>query len=340
MNKNLYYDITNTLTYNALYYFIIGERGVGKTYSAKNFCIRRFLKKGEQFIYLRRYKTELSESVGDEKDAKFFKKIKAEFPEHKFRVSGDRLYCDDKICGYALSLSTSLILKSAEFDKVKTIIFDEFIIDQGSSYHYFKNEVEHFLEFYESIARLREVRTLFLANAISITNPYFTYFNLTLPYGNKNVKTFKNGLIVLEYIKNLTYREVKKKSKFGQIIEGTKYSEYAIDNKFLRDNKAFIKKKSPKSKFFFTLVYDSKYYGIWKDLQNSDIYITSDYDPNCPIIFSFSPEDHSEISILTRFNNNGYLSNIVNNYRLGNLFFENQQIKNIFSDLILKHIVY
>ena len=156
----------------------MGERGVGKTYSTKKFAIRRFLKTGEQFVYLRRYKTELSESVGDEKDAKFFKKIKAEFPEHKFRVSGDKLYCDDKICGYALSLSTALILKSAEFDKVKTIIFDEFIIDGGSSYHYFRNEVEQFLEFYESIARLRDVRVLFLANAISITNPYFTYFNI------------------------------------------------------------------------------------------------------------------------------------------------------------------
>lgn len=341
MNNNFYYDITNTLTYNALYYFIIGERGVGKTYSAKKFAIRRFLKTGEQFVYLRRYKTELGESVGDEKDAKFFKKIKSEFPDHKFRVSGDKLYCDDKICGYALSLSTALILKSAEFDKVKTIIFDEFIIDSGSSsYHYFKNEVEHFLEFYESIARLRDVRVLFLANAISISNPYFTYFNITLPYGNKNIKTFKKGLIVLEYIKNLAYREIKKQSKFGQIIEGTKYSEYAIDNKFLRDNKAFVKKKTPKSKFFFTIIYNGVYYGVWRDLYEETIYITKDYDPSCPILFTFNPEDHSEVSILTKFNANGYLSSIVENYRLGKLFFENQQIKNIFSEFILKHIYY
>ena len=340
IDTNIYYDITNTITYDALYYFIIGERGCGKTYSSKKFCIRRFLKTGEQFVYLRRYKTELSESVGDEKDAKFFKKIKSEFPDHKFRVSGDKLYCDDKICGYALSLSTALILKSAEFDKVKTIIFDEFIIDQGSSYHYFKNEVEHFLEFYESIARLRDVRVLFLANAISITNPYFTYFDISLPYGNKNIKTFKEGLILIEYIKNLKYREVKKASKFGKIIEGTKYSEYAIDNKFLRDNKSFVKKRNPKAKFFFTLISSNEYYGVWKDIYSADIFISNDYDPNCPIIFSFSPEDHTEESILTRFNNNGYLANIVNAYRLGNLFFDNQQIKNIFSELILKHIVY
>ena len=340
MNKSIYYDITNTLTYNSLYFFIIGERGVGKTYSAKNFCIRRYLKTGEQFVYLRRYKTELSESVGDEKDAKFFKKIKAEFPDHKFRVSGDKLYCDNKICGYALSLSTALILKSAEFDKVKTIIFDEFIIDGGSSYHYFKNEVEHFLEFYESIARLRDVRVLFLANAISITNPYFTYFDITLPYGNKNIKTFKNGLILIEYIKNLKYREVKKASKFGQIIEGTKYSEYAIDNKFLRDNKAFVKKKAQNSKFFFIIIYDSKYYGVWRDFESESIFITQDYDPKCPIIFTFNADDHNENTIYTKFNNNGFLKSIVENYRLGKLFFENQQIKNIFAELILKHITY
>lgn len=340
LSNKIYYDISNTLTYNALFYFIIGERGVGKTYSAKKFCIRRFLKTGEQFVYLRRYKTELSESVGDEKEAKFFKKIKSEFPDHKFKVSGDKLYCDNKICGYALSLSTALILKSAEFDKVKTIIFDEFIIDGGSSYHYFRNEVEQFLEFYESIARLRDVRVLFLANAISITNPYFTYFNITLPYGNKNIKTFKDGLILIEYIKNLVYREVKKKSKFGRIIEGTKYSEYAIDNKFLRDNKSFIKKKDKKSKFFFIVVYNSIYYGVWRDFENGSIFISKDYDPKCPILFSFTPDDHNEKTIYTRFNNNGFLKSIVENYRLGNLFFENQQIKNIFSELILKHITY
>ena len=340
IDTNIYYNINNTITFDALYNFIIGERGCGKTYSSKKFAINRFLKTGEQFVYLRRYKTELSESVGDEKDAKFFKKIKDNFPDHKFRVSGERLYCDNKICGYALSLSTALILKSAEFDKVKTIIFDEFIIDGGSSYHYFKNEVEHFLEFYESIARLRDVRVLFLANAISITNPYFTYFDITLPYGNKNIKTFKNGLILIEYIKNLKYREVKKASKFGQIIEGTKYSEYAIDNKFLRDNKSFVKKKGEKSKFFFIIKYDDTNYGVWRDFYSEAIYISPDYDPKCPISFTFNPDDHNEDTIYAKFNSNGFLKTIVDNYRLGRLFFENQQIKNIFSELILKHITY
>ena len=85
------------------------------------------------------------------------------------------------ICGFVLPLSVANILKSTSFNKVSTIIFDEFIIDKGC-YRYLANEVEQFLDMVETIARLRDVRVLFLGNAISVTNPYFTYFNLTLPY--------------------------------------------------------------------------------------------------------------------------------------------------------------
>ena len=40
----MYYDITRVLTYNAYFNFLIGERGVGKTYSSKKFVINKFIK--------------------------------------------------------------------------------------------------------------------------------------------------------------------------------------------------------------------------------------------------------------------------------------------------------
>ena len=61
--KNIYTDISNVLTYNAILNFIIGERGVGKSYSSKKYVINHFLKTNKKFVYLRRYKTELKESV-------------------------------------------------------------------------------------------------------------------------------------------------------------------------------------------------------------------------------------------------------------------------------------
>ena len=52
----MYYDFSKLVSYNALLSFVIGERGVGKTFGAKKFVINDFLKNGNQFVYLRRYK--------------------------------------------------------------------------------------------------------------------------------------------------------------------------------------------------------------------------------------------------------------------------------------------
>ena len=45
MNKNIFYNYQKVLSYNALLTFIIGERGVGKSYGAKKFVAKRFINK-------------------------------------------------------------------------------------------------------------------------------------------------------------------------------------------------------------------------------------------------------------------------------------------------------
>ena len=58
-NENIYYNYDKLFSFNFLMAFVIGERGCGKTFGAKVGVLKKFLKNGEQFIYLRRYKTEL-----------------------------------------------------------------------------------------------------------------------------------------------------------------------------------------------------------------------------------------------------------------------------------------
>ena len=67
--------------------------------------------------------------------------------------------------GYNMCLSTAQDIKGANFDKVKYIIFDEFIIDEGMKKYYLTNEVEVFLNIIESIARMRDVKIFLLGNA-------------------------------------------------------------------------------------------------------------------------------------------------------------------------------
>lgn len=115
-----------------------------------------------------------------------------------------------------MTLATAQDLKSTNFSKVKTIIFDEFIIENGQKKYYLKNEVFVFLNLIETISRLRDVRIFMLANSASSTNPYFLYFDLELPYNN-DIRTFKDGTILLQYMKNEEYRETKRQTRFRKI---------------------------------------------------------------------------------------------------------------------------
>ena len=50
-----YYSFDYILSHNAVYNFVVGARGLGKTYGAKRKAIKAFLKRGDQFVYTRRY---------------------------------------------------------------------------------------------------------------------------------------------------------------------------------------------------------------------------------------------------------------------------------------------
>lgn len=342
MNKKIYYNVDRVISYNALLNLIIGERGVGKTYGFKTYAVKRFLNKGKQFAYIRRYETDLDASVGTTADNKFFEQIRKEFPNSEFKISKSKkvrkLYIDNKICGYALPLSSADSLKSSSYENVDTIIYDEFMLKEGTTQHYLRNEPEIILDLIETIGRLRDINIYCLGNAISTTCPLMTYFDITLPY-NSDIKTYKDGLILINYIKNEAYREVKKASRFGKLIEGTRYGEYAIDNKFLTDSKSFIKKKDKNAKMYFILSLGDKKYGVWRDYNSLSMFVSNDYDPNCPMIFTISNEYHTESTIFVKVRNNPYFKNVIDYYRNARLFFESQQIKNIVMTELNRYII-
>ena len=333
MDKQIFYNYDRVISYNAFLNFLIGERGVGKTFGASEFVTRQFIKKNDEFIYIRRYKTDLEKGK-----KKFFKGLidEEKFPNHKLEVKGNTFIIDDKIAGYSMTLSTAHQFKSTNFPKVKYIIFDEFLIENGQS-HYLKNEVNIFLGLIETVARMRDVKIFCLANATSEINPYFLFFDLTLPYNN-DIKLYKDGLILLQYMDNKAYREAKKQTKFGRLVEGTDYEDYAINNKFSDENKNFIEHKTGSSKFIFSFIYKSNKYGVWIDYNIGKMYVSNDYLDN-GLCFATTTEDHSPntllFSIAKKYN---CWNTFIQEFKLGNVFFENMKIKNI-SKEVLKNII-
>lgn len=334
IDTSIYWNINKLLDRSqVLYYFVLGERGTGKTYSAIKYAIKDFIKNGNQFVYLRRYKSELKTAVPHFFDPYI---VNNEFEGHDLEVKKNGFYVDGELAGYPIALSTANILKSTSFPQVATIIFDEFCLLGHSAYHYLGNEVTQFLELYETISRLRTVKVFFLGNSISVSNPYFVYFGLDLPY-NSEFRLFKNGLICVNYIKNQKYRDEKEKTPFGRLIKGTEYGEYAIDNKMLQDSGSFIKKKSGLSRNWYNICLNGTTYGIWVDKDNQ-VYISLDYDPNNPKFFSLDTEDHNDETILIA-RKSAYISNLLEIYSNAKLAFESQQIKNAFLPLIEKSLI-
>ena len=311
---------------NCLFNFILGARGVGKTFCKKEDVINAYLKSGEEFVYMRRYKEELKEKNME----RFFDDIEFKFPEHKFKYYQGTFYIDQKPFGYSMPLSTSKICKSIPYDKVATIIFDEFIIDKGYV-RYLPDEVTNFLEAYSTIARMRDVKVWFLSNAISITNPYFTYFGIELPYGsNFRVKDD----ILIEVVEDDEHANAMRETRFGKLIKNTDYGAYAIDNKFLRDSSVFVEKKPSTASYRFAIVYRGEKYGIWRDSISGFYYCSNDVDPSGLLSYSVTLDDHQPNTVLLKGHGSSMFDRFIKAYKEGYVRFENVNLKNICQDIL------
>lgn len=325
----MWYDVGQTLTYNCLFNFIIGSRGCGKSYALKKRAIKLFLDKGHQFVYLRRYQEELDATAETYFDDVILNK---EFPDVVIEYRGGAYYINDQLAGYAMALTKAKSYKSIAFPLVHLIIFEEFLIEDNGYSRYLKNEVKTFLGFYMSIDRYRGCIVFFLANSTTMINPYTLYFDLQLPYGSDIVR---KGDLLLQMVNNDEYIRSRKQTRFGKLIAGTEFEEYAIENKFVADSKTFVMKKTEKSQYYFTFIFEGESYGVWVDYSVGKMFVSEDVDPSCKLVYSLTVEDHKPNTLLTnQLNRSPYFKPFIDNFKMGNVYFENQKVKTIAYEVI------
>jgi len=319
MEQSLYYNPNKLLSYNRILNFVIGARGIGKSYAWKKHPINRFLKYGEQLIYVRRYKSELK------KITNYFNDIMVEFPEHEFKVKGRQLLIDGKVFGWAIPLSAWQSEKSNAYPNVTTILFDEFIREKDKS-GYLPNDVEALLNLMDTVFRGREnVRCVCLSNAVSVVNPYFLYFDL-VPDVSKRFNAYKD--IIVEIPDSADFSQERRKTRFGSLIDGTEYGEMSLDNEFTNDSDLFILKRGKNSKHVFSVIFKGFKMGIWVDTNEGLMWIASDFDPSNKKVFALSTDDLTENSmLLTGWRNNYFLTKLVSAFKNGYLRFDNQVIR-------------
>lgn len=349
IDRSIFWDIGRTLTHNALFNFIVGNRGGGKSYGAKKRGIDNFINRSEQFGYIRRYKEDLKKPM-----EQFFKDIAWEYPDYEFKIDGDKFLirlkpADEKekwtekdIAGYGFQLSTANNKKSISYPDITTLIFDEFLIEKGNQ-RYLPNEPEKVLNLYETVARPgtghKRVVMFFLANAISVTNPYFLYFDLKMPKkadrNGKYIWKHPTKPVLVEDVRNQAFIDKKKNTEFGQLIAGTEYAEYSIENKFLLDDDSFLEKKTGKARYYFTFIYKGRNFGVWADFTEGKMWVSEDIDTSFPYVYSLTIKDHKpNMMFLKSRSRNTRFGLFIEAYKMGNVYFENMNVKNMCYEVI------
>ncbi len=303
----------------------------GKSFGAKKYVIEQYLKKGSQFLYLRRYDNEIREIFEKTKGKKdFFEDIKSLFPDVELKAENRKFYCDGEVFGYAKRMTEAQSLKSAVYENVTTIIIDEYPIEDTRHHYYLRNEAMVILGIIDSVVRNRnDVRIFILGNAVNDLeySPLFSFFNLSLPY-NKDIKLFKDNLILVQYMYNEEFRKERMNTLVGRLAKDTDYEGYAINNKILNKNNNFIMKKTGGSKYSFGFIYNDTTYGVWVDYNEGKVFVSTDYDNYSPHIFALTLKDHTpNTMMMSSLRSYSFWRKFIDNFKLGNVYFENQKIK-------------
>lgn len=337
MGKLPYYNMRQLLSYNAVYNFAVGGRGIGKTYAAKKYAISKAIANNEQFIYLRRYNTEMVAKNT------FFADIEHEFPGHSFRIMGNNAVIAptdnptkntewDKI-GEFFPLSKAQSRKSVNYKQVHTIIFDEFILENGIT-RYLPEEVDAFNGLYSTVDRWNDrVKVFFLANAVRITNPYFLAFDI-VPETGKRFYSRADGFAVFEIIDSQAFSEQVATTRFGAYINRSQFGEYALNNIF-RDNGDVFVESRPAGCFYIGSVETNRgVVAIWQtSLEYGPLhYFVSSKRPRKEMIWTTNKESHRESTILC--NKNGEpIRRFKSAYNTGRMRFTDVPARNIFIGL-------
>ena len=193
------------------------------------------------------------------------------------------------------------------------------------------------LELIETIFRHRDNnnKVIFVANAISIVNPYFTYFNIK-PDLDKRFTLSKH--IAIELYTNDDFINMKKKTRFGDLISNTDYGKYAIENKYLRDNYSFIIEKRPNNLIYAnTLIYNNNTLGVWL-CNNKDgdfLYIDNVIEGSCDRVLSLSLDDLNEqCKYIKNTNFKGHIEQMKFFFNEGRVYFNNIENKKCFYEII------
>lgn len=283
VDTSIYFNIESVWHKLRTLNFLIGGRGIGKTYST----IDKIVNLRRPFIYLRNTDVQLSESASFMGNP--FKKWNSNNDRNLYLVPEKKHYNiidpddDNKIIGHGLSLSTCGNLRGVDFSDIKYVIYDEFIEKRPLMFDQFDN----FNNLVETINRNREIEGedpcifICLSNAQKVDNPILIGYGL-VPAIEQMMQTgskmYRTPAIML-MMPDAKVSKLKEETSLYIAAKGSAFSDQALANKFSNDNFHHVK-KLPINEFSCLYKIDDMY--IWKHKHENHYYVCSVRAENVP----------------------------------------------------------
>ena len=250
-----WYDIRNSAGKWRVLNLFLGGRGIGKTYSAIDYCINS----GKQLLYIRSTDKQIQLSLSPDRGNPF-KKWASDHGRIVFIRGGMDINDivevipgngdqeeQEHLLGYAAALSTFENMRGVDFSQIGIILYDEFIQTQPFRFDAFRA----FLNLYESVNRNREltgddpVLVLFLANTQELNNPILTGFDLVNDIEmmqRTGQKRFSRGDIYVELCDSEVSKHKEKSVLYRNLPDTEQYKKEALKNEFSRNDFTGIRK--------------------------------------------------------------------------------------------------
>lgn len=325
--KSYYYDIRDDLKKypDAIFVFVYGGRGTGKTYSGLRTVIEdnikfTFVKRTLEDVKLLTAGNKLGRKKDEEQadlDTSPFKPLNRDFGWNIRAFStypglGGFFKCDHTNNpvgdpkGYITALSGIGKIKGYDLSDSDVMIFDEFC---PKSYEVIsKNEDTEILDMYKTIMRDREhrgkkpLKLWAFANADNVVCPLMEAFgliNVLAEMAIKDQEYYYNPVtkVLLHKLKTSPeFIEKESQSPIYQATAGSKWARMALSNDFAYNDFSQVQKKSLKNMICEAKVYyDNRWHFVYYSHENASRYITySNYNKQPILEFNLDKTTHKK----------------------------------------------
>lgn len=249
--ENGYLNIEHIINDKHTFNFIIGARGVGKTFGALSYCYQNKIK----FIYLRTRDTQIKKLSNPAFNP--FKAINDEYGSdigvNNKKTGGISQFIDNntnEIIGYMLPLSIFSNFRGFDLSDIEIILYDEFIPEKDEQP--LKNQAAILWNAYETSNRNRElkgkdpIKLICMSNANTIFNDIFLDLKLTKTVYDmqRKKRTYyadDSRDLSVYCLFDSPISQKKKQTALYKLTAGSEFQDMAIDNTYTIENETMIR---------------------------------------------------------------------------------------------------